>query len=104
MTCWNKIAPVSSYLDDVLSGTDKGSVRVCVPRFVDSLQIMTVVVSFNESFWLAIGVATSTTFSVLFCGMVRCFEPSELMIIACKLVLREVMLSIILAFVFFIKL
>ena len=42
MACWNKVSPVSPYLDDVQSGAGEGPVRVCVPRSVGSLQILAV--------------------------------------------------------------
>ena len=84
MACWNKVSPVSPYLDDVQSGAGEGPVRVCVPRSVGSLQILAVCVSFKEYFWLAFGVATTTSSSVLFCGLSRFLQPSELVVMECK--------------------
>ena len=80
MACWNKVSPVSPYLDDVRSGAGEGPVRVCVPRSVGSLQILAVCVSFKEYFWLAFGVATTTSSSVLFCGLTRFLQPSDLVV------------------------
>ena len=93
MACWNKVSPVSPYLDDVRSGAGEGPVRVCVPRSVGSLQILAVGVSFKEYFWLAFGVATTTSSSVLFCGLSRFLQPSDLVVVDCKLVLLGVMLQ-----------
>ena len=93
MACWNKVSPVSPYLDDVRSGAGEGPVRVCVPRSVGSLQILAVGVSFKEYFWLAFGVATTTSSSVLFCGLTRFLQPSDLVVVDCKLVLLGVMLQ-----------
>ncbi|XBJ19953.1 hypothetical protein VPH35_010861 [Triticum aestivum] len=93
MACWNKVSPVSPYLDDFRFGAGEGPVRVCVPRSVGSLQILAVGVSFKEYFWLAFGVATSTSSSVLFCGLTRFLQPSDLVVVDCKLVLLGVMLQ-----------
>lgn len=91
MACWNNASPVSPYLDDVWFGADEGLVRVRVPRFAGSLQILAVDVSFMESYWLTIGATTSASSSVLFCGMVRFLQPFELVLMDCKTVLHEVM-------------
>uniref|UniRef100_A0A8R7QKI1 Uncharacterized protein n=1 Tax=Triticum urartu TaxID=4572 RepID=A0A8R7QKI1_TRIUA len=64
MACWNKVSPVSPYLDDVRSGAGERPVRVCVPRSVGSLQILAVRVSFKERLWLAFGVVTTTSSSM----------------------------------------
>jgi hypothetical protein len=51
-------------------------------------------VFFEESFWPAINVVTSTSSSVLFYGMVRFLQPSVLVEMDSKPVLREVMIQL----------
>ena len=56
MLCWNKVSPVSPYPDDVLSNTDEGAMSVCVLKYVGSIYILVVRVSFKESltsYWCA---------------------------------------------------
>lgn len=77
MAYWNKVSPVSPYLDDVRSGADEGPVRVCVSRSVVSFRILAVCVFFKKSIWLAVGVATSTSSYLLFCGLARFLQPSD---------------------------
>ena len=63
MACWNKVSPVSPYLDGVRPGASEGPVRVCVPRYVVSLQILAVYVFQGEilaAFWCG-------NFDIFFC-------------------------------------
>ena len=55
----------------------EGLVRVCVPIYVVSLQILAVHVSFEKSFSLGAGVATSTSSYVLFCSLLYFSIPLD---------------------------
>lgn len=60
MACWNKVCPTYPYLDDIRSGTDERTARVCVARSIGSLRILAVYVSIKGN-RLAIGAATFTS-------------------------------------------
>ena len=77
------------------------TVKVAVTRSIASLEILTIGASFKESYWLNICVTTSTSSSILFYGMVRLLQPSELVMMACKHVLHGVMLQLMLLQRFF---
>jgi hypothetical protein len=74
MTLWNKVSPVSPYLEDIQSGADEESVRVGSVRSEGSLQIFTFGVSITRCSWLSFVVATSTFF-VLFHDKIWFLQP-----------------------------
>jgi hypothetical protein len=62
LTLWNKVSPTCPYLDDVLSRSGEGPVRVGSARSADSLQIFAVGVFVRRFRWLSLVVEVLITF------------------------------------------
>jgi hypothetical protein len=75
MTLWNKVFLASPYLDDVLSDTGEGPVRVGSARSVDYLQIFAVGVFVKRCSWLSFVWAVLINFFDLLFVKFRFFNP-----------------------------
>jgi hypothetical protein len=84
MVLWNKVSLASPYLDDVLSGTGEGPVRVDSTISVASLQTFAVGVFVTRCSWMSfVGVVLIPFFNLFFVKF-RYFQPVGLVMNDCK--------------------